>query len=509
MEKARILVVEDEELVALAIKTYLDGIGHEVPLIVSSGDEAVRSIPGLEPDIVLMDIHLQGKMDGIEAATIIKDSYHIPVIYLTAYSDAGTLEQAKITEPFGYILKPFDERMLQATIEMVLYKSLMENELRRTKEKLETILKSVGDGIIVTGMNGYIEYINAAAQKLLQATEPFAKPTSVFQLFQLVDDITGNPVSMGVDEVLAEGKSVSLSECTLISKLDGRFPVDLDLEPLREEDGAIRGIVLTFRNVSERRKIRDLIDRELQDVTNIHRSLLPQDGQNYDGFEARGFILNATFGAGDLYNYYRIDDDHIGTYIIDVMGHGVAASATTLMLNRLLAPDIEGGGWLPILDVDSCEPKKVVEKLNALFCGNGNQMFFTICYGVINRKTRIMKIARAGHPYPFLFKRGGEPQELKTGGYAVGLSRVLDVPEIEFEFGPDDSILFYSDGLTECAGLHSAQFSKERLEALVTDGSSGSLESLMHRIKSEVVRWRGIEAFDDDVTVFGIRLVAD
>jgi CheY-like chemotaxis protein len=107
MESAQILVVEDEGIVALHLAQRLEGLGHTVPLVVGSGVEAVRQAVAVRPDLVLMDIHLQGEMDGIEAAKQIRAQGDIPVVYLTAYADEPTLQRAKITEPFGYVLKPF------------------------------------------------------------------------------------------------------------------------------------------------------------------------------------------------------------------------------------------------------------------------------------------------------------------------------------------------------------------------------------------------------------------
>jgi CheY-like chemotaxis protein len=149
MEHARILVVEDEELVAIAIKKCLEGFGYEVPCVVASGEEAVKKTAALEADLVLMDINLQGEMNGIDAAALTKDSTRVPVIYLTAYSDADTLERAKVTEPYGFILKPFEERALEATVKMALSRSHAQKELVGTHDKLSAILHSVGDGIVV------------------------------------------------------------------------------------------------------------------------------------------------------------------------------------------------------------------------------------------------------------------------------------------------------------------------------------------------------------------------
>ena len=162
MKKARILVVEDEELVGLAISRYLQSRDYDVLPVVSSGEKAVSDSRGLEPDLVLMDIHLVGEMDGIEAASIIADSCHVPVIYLTAYSDAETLQRAKLAEPFGYVVKPFDERTLEASIEMALHKASRQKERLNTRERLSTILQSIGDGIVIATIKGTIPATMAA-----------------------------------------------------------------------------------------------------------------------------------------------------------------------------------------------------------------------------------------------------------------------------------------------------------------------------------------------------------
>lgn len=136
-KKSRILVVEDERIVARDIQTCLQHLGYDVPEIASSSSEAVEIAGRIRPDLVIMDIVLKGVKDGISTATEIKARYGIPMIYLTAYEDEKTLERAKLTEPFGYILKPFAERDLRATIEMALYKHEMESRLRRAYEELK------------------------------------------------------------------------------------------------------------------------------------------------------------------------------------------------------------------------------------------------------------------------------------------------------------------------------------------------------------------------------------
>ncbi len=128
MSTARILVVEDEGIIAADIQSRLSDLGYEVVGLASSGEEAMQLITGERPDLVLMDIMLNGLMDGIYAAEEIRKRFAIPVVFLTSHADDATLERAKITEPFGYIIKPFEVRELHTNIEMGLYKHRMERE---------------------------------------------------------------------------------------------------------------------------------------------------------------------------------------------------------------------------------------------------------------------------------------------------------------------------------------------------------------------------------------------
>ena len=142
---ARILVVEDEGIIASHIQVVLIGSGYEVVGVSSYGEEAVGKAEALRPDLVLMDIMLRGPMDGVEAAGQIRERFDIPVVYLTAYADDDTLARAKITEPFGYVLKPFERRELQTAIEMALYKHEMDIARKRAEEARETAERELAD----------------------------------------------------------------------------------------------------------------------------------------------------------------------------------------------------------------------------------------------------------------------------------------------------------------------------------------------------------------------------
>ena len=139
MDKAKIMVVEDEGIVAHDIAGQLTDMGYDVVAIVYSGEEAVEKARELHPDLVLMDIVLAGKMDGIEAADIIRSRWDIPVVFLTAYADQKRLDRAKLVYPFGYILKPFQRNCLKVAVEIALYISKVDREKRKAEEALRRV----------------------------------------------------------------------------------------------------------------------------------------------------------------------------------------------------------------------------------------------------------------------------------------------------------------------------------------------------------------------------------
>ena len=151
MDKINGLVVEDEQIVAKDIQQSLEKLGYSVTGTCAEGQEAIRIAEKTIPDIVLMDIMLKGDMTGIEAAAHIRKSFNIPVIYLTAYADKDTLQRAKITEPHGYILKPFREIDLQTSIEMSVYKHRKESDIKKERDYYFSIIenKSSDDSIFV------------------------------------------------------------------------------------------------------------------------------------------------------------------------------------------------------------------------------------------------------------------------------------------------------------------------------------------------------------------------
>lgn len=142
MSKTNILIVEDESIVAKDIQHSLKKLGYTVVGICSTGEDAIKTAEEVKPDLVLMDIMLKGEMSGIEAAGQIREKFNIPIIYLTAYADESTLSKAKVSEPYGYIIKPFKEIDLHTSIEMAIYKHEKETDVKKERDFLYSIVEN-------------------------------------------------------------------------------------------------------------------------------------------------------------------------------------------------------------------------------------------------------------------------------------------------------------------------------------------------------------------------------
>jgi len=151
----QILVVEDDNAVATNLRHELTDLGYEVPATASSAEEALRLAEAAQPDLVLMDIVLNGRMDGIETSAELRERADVPIVYLTAHADDATLRRAKITEPYGYLIKPYEEQELRTTIETALFKHRMEQLSAAMKRWLHAVFRSIGDALVVTAKWSY------------------------------------------------------------------------------------------------------------------------------------------------------------------------------------------------------------------------------------------------------------------------------------------------------------------------------------------------------------------
>ena len=242
MKPTRILVVEDEGVVGRDVQNTLVQLGYVVPDVARSGEEALELVKRIAPDLVLMDIRLSGALDGIETAARIKADHGAPVIFLTALADQETIARAKATEPYGYLLKPFNDRELQSTVEMAVSRSRAQKRLEASEQRFSNTLRSLADGVIATDLVGNITFINPLAEALTgwSSEEALGRPLQdIFRITRPGGE-QAPPMEMGVGD--GEPRPVMLT-----SRSGAEMAIEDNSAPLKNDDGSLAGLVVVFR----------------------------------------------------------------------------------------------------------------------------------------------------------------------------------------------------------------------------------------------------------------------
>jgi hypothetical protein len=262
-----ILIVEDEAVVAANLASKLERAGYDVVATASTGAEAIALTRRLHPQLVLMDIQIEGELDGIQTAETIQHHCDVPVIYLTAYSDAATLSRAKLTGPSGYILKPFETREVTTQIDLALYKHRTNREIKEQRQWLHVILTSIGDAVIATNSQGDIEFINPTARRLTEwtAKAPIGHP--IDEVFSILEAQTSAPLAALITGDSGENHIAALSgDCTLKTRTGRQIPIEANATRIQAESGQSLGMALVFRDITERKKYRDTLERTNRDL---------------------------------------------------------------------------------------------------------------------------------------------------------------------------------------------------------------------------------------------------
>ena len=242
----RILIVEDERITAEDLEEVLKDLGYEVSAVVSSGEEAIREAERNRPDLVLMDIRIRGKMDGTEAARLLRERFDVPVVYLTAHADRDTLDRAKQSRPLGYIVKPFHEAELHASVEMALYKHWHDRRSYSREQHMTEVLGALRLGIASVDQHGAIRMMNRAAEDLTGWSMEEAAGTPVQQVFRLADAATGRDLELPLEQALEQRSVVEIRDRVLNTKNGGQKLVSGNIAPLRGADGGPGGGVIMF-----------------------------------------------------------------------------------------------------------------------------------------------------------------------------------------------------------------------------------------------------------------------
>ncbi len=319
-EAARLLLVEDDGIVLRDLSRSMEAAGHRVVATARTGEGAVEAARGHRPDLALMDVRLDGDMDGVEAGSVLLDEMDLPVVYLTAYADPETRRRVRRTAPFGYVVKPYDERDLQTAVEVALLRSRLETRLRRTRRAaeergrmLERILDTTAAGILLTDPEGRFEYANPAAERILGLERSAIGDRSYRDPDWGICAPDGGPFpdeQLPVARVLRTGEAVTDVEHGVEHADGGRVVLSVNAAPLEDPDGGLTGVVASIRDVTDRKEFEAQLEhRALHDyLTGLPNRALFRDRLEQTLHRVRRTGERLAVGFLDLKRFKVVND---------------------------------------------------------------------------------------------------------------------------------------------------------------------------------------------------------
>ena len=255
------------------------------------------------------------------------------------------------------------------------------------------------------------------------------------------------------------------------------------------------------------------IKKDLQAAERVQSSLLPEPNAIIFGVRFDWLFLPSTYIAGDIFNYFKLDEHHVGFYLLDVAGHGIPAALLSFTLSKVLSSsDLKDNPLkhsipeAPYYEITS--PANVMRDLNQRFQPDDYIMqYFTIIYGIIDTRDGKTVLTQAGHPSPIFLQKGKETSLVGTGGYPVAMLPDVDYEEHEIHLKKGDRLILYSDGITECMNSEDEQFSVRRLIHLAQKVEGQPLQALMKQVSESLYHWKGDDAFEDDVTLLAMEML--
>ena len=264
---------------------------------------------------------------------------------------------------------------------------------------------------------------------------------------------------------------------------------------------------------SRLQKAHALIEEDLKAAARLQQAMLPSAGLETSGIRCRWHFHPCSYIAGDIFNFFPVDENRIGFYILDVSGHGVPSAMLSISLSMVLEPDSIEGNILRQRDAGTGQyraapPEEVIEELNRRFHSKDDR-YFTMIYGLIDLQSSTLRLGQAGHPSPVLMRDGGSSEALGTGGMPIGVWPEMDFDNIETQIAPGDRILLYSDGVTDCLNPHGEAFGEQRLLKAVEEVAGGDLDTMFTGLVAKLDAWRGGREPDDDLSLLVVERAKD
>jgi len=330
LKNASILVVEDERIVAEDLKQTLEDLGYTVPAVATTGAKAKECVSLFKPNLILMDIMIRGPVNGIDTTREILQTNDIPVVYLTAYADDATLARAKETCPYGYLVKPFSDRELCASIETALTRFDLERQIKVSERRLSTVLSTIAEAVIVTGVTGVIQFINPEAQRMTGWTDNLAIGKPIDEVVNLREADESEALASLFPTYVAGKMEIPLF--AVIEAANGMItPIAANSRPMVDAAGAPQGYVLSLRDTTMRRRLE----------AELHRTQKLESLGVLAGGIAHDFnnILTAVLGNVSL---ARLNTDE-NTELYEILEEAENATARARTLTKQLLTFSRGG----------------------------------------------------------------------------------------------------------------------------------------------------------------------
>lgn len=252
---SKILIVEDEQVVAHDIALSLRALGYQITKVTASAEECLSAAAEELPDLVLMDIHIDGEVDGVQAASELHQRYDLPVVFLTAYADDVTITRAKQTAPLGYVIKPFRRSDLKSAVEVGLFRHQLERQLREQQRWFSATLRAIGDGVIAVDSSERVQFVNDVAATALGVTYDEARGRQYGDLFELTSELTHQPLQNPLRLAMDRDETVRLESGTLMVGPQGALPIEDSISPIKGDRGELLGAVMVFQDVTDKRRM--------------------------------------------------------------------------------------------------------------------------------------------------------------------------------------------------------------------------------------------------------------
>jgi sigma-B regulation protein RsbU (phosphoserine phosphatase) len=256
-----------------------------------------------------------------------------------------------------------------------------------------------------------------------------------------------------------------------------------------------------------------LIEDDLRAAAWMQHRLLPPPALEANGLRCQWRFEPSGYVAGDIFNFFAMDEQEVGFYMLDVSGHGVPAAMLSVTLSMILTPDASRGSPLKRMNratqlSEILSPGDAIRELNRRFQSKDDR-YFTMIYGLLDTRSSLLRVAQAGHPGPILIGKDGKPKILGTGGMPVGLWNDIDFDCFEVQVNAGDRLLLYSDGVTECVDGGGEAFGETRLLACLAQRASQPLDILLEGLLREIRTWRNDFESADDVSLLAIEMIGN